>query len=688
MRNALQLPEVKSEPIIFAGGLDSVTPPFSLAPGFCRAAQNFECSIFGGYRRIPGYERFDGRTKPSDATYAIVAATSITGGAVGNTLTGSTSGATGQIIAITGTYFVVTLTVGTYQAENLNVGAGTIAVSTGAGVIGGAATPKLNAQYKNLAADVYRALIAAPTGSGSILGGFLFEDDVYCFRNNAGGTAAGLFKESTSGWSAVALGRELKFTGGTSTTVADGATLTGASSGASAVVRRQAIRTGTIAGSNAAGSFVFATVTGAFTNGENLQVGGVTKAVANGVDAAITLLPGGRYETVKANFGGSTTTKRVYGCDGVNRAFEFDGTVFVPITTGMTTDAPDHIAAHVNHLFLSFGASVQFSSVGSPYFWAPLTGATELAMGDDVTGFAVQPASSTSGSLAIFTTGKMSVLYGTGSASWSLLPFRDEFGAMPWTIQNLSQTMFLDAQGLTNIATVQAYGNFSYATFSNRVKDTLNGWRITAIASCISRDLSQYRLFFSNGYALYVTFNGNKVVGIMPMLFLHTVSCSWSDKMADGSEVIFFGATDGKVYQMDRGTSFDGSAIEAYINLAYNFSKSARTAKLYRDAALEISGNGYAEYAFGYSLAYGATDTLQPTSQTLVTSFSSRMWDAGYVWEVGVWDGVTLMPSTMSMDGEGENVSVAITSNEDYFDPFTVSGGVINYTPRRTLRAA
>lgn len=681
------LPEVKviPESIAIGGGLDTMTAPFQLKPGYCRAAQNFECSLYGGYRRIQGYERFDGQAKPSDATYTVVAASSITGGAAGDTLTGATSLATGTIIAVTATQFILSKTTGAYQAaENLQVGGLTKGVCTSAGVIGGASSAKIDAQYKNLAADVYRSLIAAVPGSGKILGVNLYKDVLYAFRNNAGGTAAALYKSTAAGWSAVALGRELKFTTGNAS-IAEGSTITGATSTATAVLKRQALESGTYAGNTAAGTLVFASVTGAFQNGENLQVGGVTKAVASGVDAALTLQPNGRFEFVNANFTGSTDTKRMYWCDGVNRAFEFDGTTAVPINTGMATDAPSHIAFHLYHLFLSFFGSVQFSSTGFPYQWSPITGAAELAMGDTVTGFAVQPAGTTAAALAIFTRGRLSILYGTGSTNWTLLPYKDEIGAFAFTMQNLAQTMFLDLQGVTNIATTIAFGNFTYAVVSNQVKNTLVGWRTLAVASSVSRDLGQYRLFFTNNYGLYIAMIGQKVIGVMPVLYAHTVRCTTQGTMSDGTEVSYFGSDNGFVFQMDKGTSFDGSNIEAYINLAYNFSRSQRLLKRYRPGVLEVQGSGYAEFSFGYSLGYGISDVIQPDAQTIINNLSSVFWDA-FTWDAFVWDGITLTPSTFECDGEAENISLAITSNNDYTAPFTITGGLINYSPRRALR--
>ena len=46
-----------------------VDPSLSLEPGELIAANNFEIDIRGRYRRIDGYERFDGQTLPSEITF-------------------------------------------------------------------------------------------------------------------------------------------------------------------------------------------------------------------------------------------------------------------------------------------------------------------------------------------------------------------------------------------------------------------------------------------------------------------------------------------------------------------------------------------------------------------------------------------------------------------------------------------
>ena len=666
------------------GGLDEMTPPYERAPGLARVAQNFEADISGGYATIEGYERFDGRAAPSAATYTWLPCTSITGGAVGNTLTGA-GGATGVIIAVTADGFALTSRNGTaYVAgENLNVGAGTIAVATTAGVVGGAATALLNAQYLNLAADVYRALIGVPTGSGKILGGFYFNDVNYCFRNDAPGTAAGLWKSTGSGWTAVTLFNEVSFTTGGATQPAEGATLTQGAN--TALIKRVVLTSGSWAANTAAGRLIVSTpAPGAFAAGAATV--GAINVTLSGAQTAITLAPSGRYETVAENFGGSVNTRRVYGCDGVNRGFEFDGTVFVPISTGMTADTPNHVFAHKKQLFFSFGASVQHAAPGTPYIWSAVLGASELAMGDTVTGFAGQPGSSAGGALAIFTRNRLSVLYGSGVSDWNLVPYRDELGAWAWTIQDVGYTMFLDDHGITDIQASQEYGNFAHNAITNKIRPTITEYKPYAIASSICRKKSQYRIFFTNGRGLYVTVVGKKVVGIMPVKFPDTVRCTWTTENNAGEEVMFFGGDDGYVYQLDKGTSFDGDAINFNIQLAYNFFKSPRIDKSYFDATVEVSGTGYTAFSFGYSLGYGATDIPQPTNQLEAPNISSvAAWDS-FIWDAFTWDGSSLFPSVLPMDGMAENVSLAISGSSDYYAPLKLTAAIIHYAMRRRLR--
>jgi hypothetical protein len=678
-----QLPAVRTTYFPLKGGLNLVTPPLSMPDGMCRDALNFEVDVDGGYRRVTGYERYDGRPAPSSAIYHIIEAT-ITGAvAAGNTITGATSGATGMVIAVGADFIAFTKYTGTFNSsESIQVSGSPVATATAAAIAGGADTALLNAQYINLAADAYRADITAVPGSGSVLGVWRYKGKVYAFRNNVGATAAVMHEESAAGWVAVNLGYEVEFTNA-NTSVGDGDTLT--QGGVTATIKRVVVETGTLAsGVNTGRLIISAPAGGNFAAGAATTTGGGNLTLS-GAESAITLSPSGRYEFVNQNFGGAEDTLKMYGASGVHQAFEFDGTVFVPIRTGMTVDTPKHIAVHANHLFLSFGGSAQHSGIGTPYMWTIVSGANELAVGDTITGFLPLIGSNATASLAIFCRNRSAMLYGTSSSDWQLVTFSYESGAFAYTMQNIAQGYVFDALGIRQIAATDAFGNFSGAQITKLIRPFIKNRFDRSVGSSISRVRNQYRLYFSDRYALHVTIDNGKVIGIMPVQHAHAFNCICSSEDEDGEECILAGGTDGYVYRMEKGTSFDGSDISAYINLSFSFMRSPRQRKRYRKAVYEVSGGSYAEMEATYELGYGSSEIEQGVVSDLQTALGAVYWD-DFTWDSFYWDGRTLLPAEQDLTGTAENISLIIRSMADYFDSFTINSAILHYTDRRQLR--
>ncbi len=687
----IQLAEPKFDYLRFAGGYDTETKPWNAKAGKLRESQNYEMAINDqGYMDIEGYEIFDGQPSPSDAPYFILDVV-ITGEfSVGDTITQLVSGATAVVLQVdtsgTPNFLVITKITGTFDATNdLQVSASTEGTAASLARRSGAATPLENAQFLNLAADEFRGDISAVPGSGSVLGVYLLDDVWYTFRNNAGATAADLFKSSAAGWVQVALGRELSFTSAGTYEVLEGDVITGATSGATATITRVMLESGSILGGDGVGRFIFASQTGTF-QAENLNVGANLNVATIAADSsAIVQLPGGKYEMVRENFGGIAGALRIYGADGVNRGFEFDGTVFAPIDTGMPTDTPLHVVVHKSHLFFSFEGSAQHSGIGTPYIFNPIFGAAELATGDVISGFMSEPGSNAGATLGIYNRNTVHMLYGTSVLDWNLVKFRDELGAFPYSLQQFGQTMYLDDRGLTTFRTVQAHGNFQQATVSRHIQRFINSKRTIVSASCIARDKNQYRIFFSDKSGLYVTTEGSKVVGLMPILFTDNVNVISSLEDSTGVEIIMFGSSDGKVYQLDKGTSFDGDPIEAFLKTFFHFSKSIRYLKKYLGVTLEASGDGYAEFNFSTELGYNSVDISQPATQNEILPLGTVLWDS-FVWDSFIWDGVTLSPSNIKLEGSAENISLVIRKNSDFFFPMNITGAMIRYAFRRQLR--
>lgn len=664
---------VKMDSFPLSGGLDLHTPQLSVKPGVARDAQNFEVSINGGYTRIPGYERFDGRPSPTAAGYATISVSALGTIVVGDAINGQTSGATGTVVAITGLTLVYTKATGTFlAAENVRK---VLVVQGTVSTVGVAITDQVVAAgYQLAASNLYRTDITAVPGSGSVRGVFTFGGFVYALRNNAGGTAAVLHRSSASGWTALTMPYELAFTAGSGTQPAEGSTVTKGTS--TAVVRRVMLQSGTFAGGTAAGRLIVDTLAGpAFSAGA--FTAGIA-ATCSGAATQFAFLPGGRFEFAIGNCGNGV---RMYGVDGINRGFEFDGTYVCPITTGNTVDTPSHLAIHKKYLVFSFLSSAQFSGVGTPYQWTILSGAAEIAVDQPITAFVSLPGDNATAALAITSNDQISVLYGTVSSAWNLVPLRPGVGAKAYSAQSIQSTYVYDDLGVTSINAVQEFGNFDTSAITANLRSFVQSRRTLVTESLINREKSQYRIYFSDGYGLYCTIVNGRFRGAIPVYFPNPVAVACNGDSTNGGEVSYFGSTDGFVYRMDVGNSFDGAAIEWFCELAFAAQGNARILKRYRRASLELQGEGYVAFNVGYTLGYGSVNVAQESVEAAV---SPVYWDQ-FTWDQFVWDGRAIAPSQIALAGTSENISLRMSGSSNLWPQHTINSVTIHYTPRRAL---
>ena len=765
----MKMPVVNTDFYPLGGGLDLVTPAISLHPGKILDSQNYEPAIGGGYSRINGYERFDGQASPTSKSYWIISITLTGSIAVGNTVTGLTSAATGIVLAVVTGYLVLGRVSGTFvTAEALQVAAVTQATSTSAAVADSATTAALHADYKLLSANDWRTLITTVPGSGRIRGVWVYNDVVYAFRDNAGGTAKVMHKSTASGWSAITLPTEISFgvltlsatvtitnatpgvvtdtahgfvngqpiqlsttgalptglsvattyyvvnkaantyelaatVGGASiattsagsgthtrvamgNTIAAGSTVAGKTSGATGVVAAALLRTGTWTVAPV-GTLVLTGITGTFQSGEALSVASLFVTQTTSVATAITLAVGGVGEYFNYNFEGSTNTTKMYGCDGVNPAFEFDGTNYIPIRTGMTTDTPTHLVVHKNYLILSFLASVQISGIKNPYGWTLVTGAAEINMGKNVSGFLTQGGDSSSAALAIFTTERPSFLYGSSTSDFKLVASNFEIGFSPYTMQQVSNDAFgLTARGIQRLTTTQNYGDFAFGSVSHMIQPLITLNRGLETASCTLKTKNQYRLYFSDNTGLAVGLTGDKISGITVLNYGIPVRCMVSTTLSTGAEVTYFGSDDGYVYLDNTGTSFDGDEIESWMRLPFNNNKSPRVRKRFRRAILEVSVTEYCSVNISYDLGYGSPDVAPAAVQTdKAMTGSGGYWDS-FIWDSFNWDAQVVSNPSLSIDGTEKSISLTFYSIRAQDKPHTVQGVTLLTTPQRLER--
>lgn len=669
----------KYDTIALNGGLDLLTPSLQLKPGYVRDALNWEQSINGGYTRIGGYERVDGRVSPSSATYQTITV-NITGGiGPGQIITGGTSGTTGTVLSVTNAGVVAfSKSSGVFTlGESVLVAAvpqGTITALSGLGP-----DADYNVTQLALAANLYRADIQAVPGSGPVRGVALLAGALYAWRDNVGATAMNIYRATPAGWVIVQLRFELAFSAGSSE-YAIGETIT--QGGVSAFVRGVSLESGSWGASTAAGHLTISAPTGGNFAAGAAAGGGV--ATLAGVEVAITLLPGGRVRTDIGNFNG---TPKLYGCDGVNLGFEFDGATLTRIRTGNVPDVPTTVCYHKDHLWFAFGTNMQNSGITTPFNWTAIAGGVGYRLNDTITELIRQPGDQSAGALAVLTLSTTDVIYGKSAADFQKVPFEESAGARKYSGQRLGgQAVVFADLGAFALSTSQVFGNFEPSTLTMKIRPFTQVRRTKVSGSITNREKSQYRIFFSDGYGLYLTIINGRAIGQMPVNFPNPVTCNCVGDISDGKESSFFGSTNGFVYRLDAGSSFDGAPITSYWTLTYANQGNSRIFKAWRGASFEVQGDSYATFSMTYDMGYGSADRPQGVTPALLPiNLQAVFWDE-FVWDEFTWDGRTLGPSETEMKGTGENIAVRIDCTSDKFLSFTINSLILHYFVRKAIK--
>ena len=265
--------------------------------------------------------------------------------------------------------------------------------------------------------------------------------------------------------------------------------------------------------------------------------------------------------------------------------------VFTSIVTGLddAIDKPTHIAIHREHLFLSYrGGSMQHSATGRPKDWTAIEGASEIATGQEINGMLEGVGA---GNLVVLGDNNIEALYGNDAGNWELATHSgEETGAVEWTAQFVGDPIYLDNRGVRSIETTAEYGNFKRGTMTYKVQPWLDAQKRGGrrpISSMRVRAKDQYRLFYETGAVLVVYF-GREEPECMFLQWDHKVRCSASTETEIGFERVFFGSDDGWVFEAEKGRSFDGEKIEAFVRLPFNHGKTPTHEKRYYKSDLQV----------------------------------------------------------------------------------------------------
>jgi len=776
------LPNVKTQTQYsrFAGGLDLVSPPLTIDAGKCISINNYECNSLGGYRRIDGYERFDGRPSPSAQSYYYCPCTFVGAVTVGQTITGATSAATGKVLQVESNYLIIDRVTGTFAVENFTVGGVVKGALTILPSKDGHPTGVGHATALGLTADDYRTDIHAVAGSGVIRGVCMYKGVAYAFRDNSAGTAVDIWKSTSTGWQQITLFKSLPFKNCV-VDVIDGVVINQKNSGATATVKRQVIETsfnqldlestsissltislgshtftiesgkayqtgqsiivtatqsptnywdGTVTSYSGTqlvinminkvgsgtyadwtihaepmtlqsdqGRFIVSNVTGTWTSNaaDKIRVGIIDIADIDN-DAGgnpvtqISILQGGNYQFVQHNFQADADKKKLYGTDSLNRAFEFDGDVYIPIRTQVTIDAPTNIAVINGQLALSYFGAVLVSAVGNPHdFRTTSLGFQDIQeFGDTVTGMSAI----VGGVLAVACRDSFwQVSVDSQTSLYKADLISPDIGAIHYGLMNLGALYSFDDKGIIRIVPSYVFGGFEHDTISRAIQPVIDRFREKIVATAAYKSKNQVRFYANDGTGIIMTMtsnagqNGATISGhdFSEFTYPINVSYAWSGEDASGRDIVLLGDEDGYVYVANTGSSFDGEPIQAYIRTAFNNVKSPSAIKRFRKLEVELSTVGYSYIRFNPDFSYA-----DPSIATHLLKYEELQGAGGY-WDEATWnefyyDGKIVSQPEIRIQGSGTNIGLVVFSDSAIDLGHNLSGVVLHYTPRRLNR--
>lgn len=384
-----------------------------------------------------------------------------------------------------------------------------------------------------------------------------------------------------------------------------------------------------------------------------------------------------RHEFDEGNPYATDAGNALYGVGGA-KPFELDQAGTLTILANAPSGAT-MIALHQNHLFLGFEAgSLQFSGIGDPTNWDAATGgAGEVGVGQRLTGMV----SGIGGVLHVLTRNSVQTLRGSSSADFVLEITVPGVGARRHSAQSLQIPYFVTERGVTTLQAAQEFGDFTALQPGAPVEPLFSGATLAnrVVASSVSREKAQYRVFFDNGSGLYLS-----PTGITQINFPDQVAVCHSSELASGEEFLLFGDDKGLVYRLDSGNSFNGQLIRAYLTLAYTDLNAPSMRKRFRRAFFDVRSGSSASIWVWPDFDYGDIETAAPRRQAIDFLLGGGLWSVSN-WDEFQWSVPFLGQEPLDITGTGTSINFAIYS-ESSDQPHEVLGYDLSFDVRRNRR--
>tara|TARA_R110002124_G_scaffold153538_1_gene320629 strand:+ start:3343 stop:5007 length:1665 start_codon:yes stop_codon:yes gene_type:complete len=407
------------------------------------------------------------------------------------------------------------------------------------------------------------------------------------------------------------------------------------------------------------------------------------------------------------NFG---TGNHIVFVDGVNPAIVFNGTKWKEIKSSHTggyhadnntaggaqaLNAPAVVDVFENHLFLSgheaTRAVVAHSAPNDPYLWTSAAGSGQIASGFDV--LQIKPFRD---DLFVFGTNSIKKINVNSSNNFALAQVTANVGcvARDSVLEIGGDLMFLAPDGFRPVAGTSRIGDVELETVSKPIQATLvdliANEDMNTLNGVVIRSKSQIRYFIGDASK-----NASDSIGILGGLTNNSGSIEWEFGELLGirasccesgyigtSEFILHGDYDGKVFQQEQGTSFNGGDIVSIYATPYLDFGETEQRKTLRKINTFIRAEGPLEMLLSMTYDWGDADVSTPatysqTSTGAPTRYGGR--NINYNATNVLYGGSSKPIMTSDIQGSGFAAQATFVT-VGQTEPFSVQGMVFEFT--------
>ena len=137
--------------------------------------------------------------------------------------------------------------------------------------------------------------------------------------------------------------------------------------------------------------------------------------------------------------------------------------------------------------------------------------------------------------------------------------------------------------------------------------------------------------------------------------------------------------------EMERGASFDGAEVFAWVRVHFNSIGSPTQNKRYHKATLEIDAAPTAAISLITDYAYGSPNVSSGSEISLTVSGGGGNWDEA-LWNDFYWSAQAVGEAEAYIDGFGQNISTVIVSESTYEEPHVLKSLTIHFSARGLRR--